>query len=782
MSRRRWIVTVCLAGLPCLPPSGSAAAADAGAASCVMHLLAPYPEQEVSAGVAVEGIALLPPGHHLWVFARRADFAPLWWPQGEGVPDPASGRWKVLATIGEPQDVGRSFDLAVAVFAGEEHARLRDWLAQSTASGAFRPLAMPAAVCPPELRTLRKTRAEPPLHGARDPASLLPRRVLRMDRLDCGYHLEKGRGSFRTADDEWIGAVDLGPAALARLKALELVPNAYGELLFDILFPPGSKLLEGYRTTEVLARDHQQVLRVRLHLTPEVEEEALTLSWELICDHVQKTALARSQWITFAMSLRGPRRPPDPVPTVLRPRVLIAVADASDLGAYQLSSLAEIRSALAGKFRRLWWWISSRFLRGPVTLTALQQELQKGRFHALHLVAHGLPPAWTDQGVMLQGEDGLAQAVHKESLAEALSDCPDLRLVVLEVCHGGTSLAPPLLRRGIPVVVALRREVSIPAAELFTGNFYSVLARSGEVDHAVNEARRLLALPEGVRRHWSDPVLYWGRAPWRKGWRGVSSRLVMAGVCTLGIACGWVAHPEPDLVPPCPPSRLCPEPPVCPSCPPRPRPVLQVTRVAGQEVTEDQEVTVPPAGDIEGTFLIPPEPYVVRAESLADGTSVSQNARSAAAAWALQQVRFRRLENAGETHATVTIEAGAPPDVASRVVRVRVAAPEVTIQTVCGRPLKSAAARCKPLTVEGTAHNVLAQDEQIWVEIQRPGAGTDAKCLYASVVGDRWRVEDSWSGGDATGPYRIRAGLVAQPPEGRACPEGREPLLSQIVP
>lgn len=140
--------------------AGGARAAGESAASCVFHVLEPYPEREVAGGVAVEGIALLPPGHHLWVFARRADFTPLWWPQGEGVPDPSSGRWKVLASIGVPRDVGRDFDLAVAVFAGEENTRLREWLAKGTASGEYQPLPMPTAVCSPDLRTLRKSRAE----------------------------------------------------------------------------------------------------------------------------------------------------------------------------------------------------------------------------------------------------------------------------------------------------------------------------------------------------------------------------------------------------------------------------------------------------------------------------------------------------------------------------------------------------------------------------------------------------------------------------------------------
>lgn len=597
-----------------------------------------------------------------------------------------------------------------------------------------------------------------------------------MDRLDCGYHLERGRGSFRTADDEWVGNVDLGPVVLARLRSLELDPEAYGHLIFGILFPPGSELLEGYRTTEILARSQEQVLRLRLHLAPDVEEEALAISWERIYDSnpKQKTALARSPWATFALSLRVLRRPSDPSPPViLRPRVLIAVADAPDLlKVYRLPPLKEMRSALAGQFRRLWWRISARFLRGPVTLTALQDELRKGRFHALHLVAHGLPPAWTDQGVMLQGEDGLAQAIDKKRLAEALSDCPDLRLVVLEICHGGTSLAPPLLQSGIPAVVALRREISIPAAELFASRFYSVLARSGEVDHAVNEARRRLALSEGMSHHWSDPVLYWARAPWRKGLRPVSARLAMAGMCTVGAAFGWGVHPEKECPPhDCLPCPVCEE---CSECPPRPEPILQVTRVAGQEAAPERELTVPPSGDIEGMFLIPSDPYPIKAESLADGYSASQSGRSSTAGWHLQGVRFRTPESLGETRATVTIEAGEPPGVVSRSVRVRVPAPRVEITHVCDAS--------GPTWIRGTAVNVLEQEEQVWVKVWKKGDGNHPKCLYAPIVDGTWKVEDPWSCRAAKGAATLQAGLVAQPPGSPACPDGKETLDNGVIP
>lgn len=133
------------------------ASVPAPAADCVLQVREPRSGQEVASGVSVEGIASLPPGQHLWVFARRVNFKPLWWPQGEALVDPNSGKWKVFATIGAPQDVGWDFDVAVAVFATEEHLQLQNGLTKAMETGNFRPIRMPEAVCPPIMLGVKKT-------------------------------------------------------------------------------------------------------------------------------------------------------------------------------------------------------------------------------------------------------------------------------------------------------------------------------------------------------------------------------------------------------------------------------------------------------------------------------------------------------------------------------------------------------------------------------------------------------------------------------------------------
>src|SRR5437867_1312606 len=73
-----------------------------------------FPSQGSSVGkeVVVRGTATLPQGQHLWLFARRIDFAPLWWPQREVSIDYGKHTWQGTAVFGIPQDVGWDFEIA----------------------------------------------------------------------------------------------------------------------------------------------------------------------------------------------------------------------------------------------------------------------------------------------------------------------------------------------------------------------------------------------------------------------------------------------------------------------------------------------------------------------------------------------------------------------------------------------------------------------------------------------------------------------------------------------
>lgn len=111
---------------------------------------------EIGRVVVVEGTASLPAGYYLWVFARRADFEPMWWPQGPGIVDPTTGKWRGQATLGEPEDLGWPFDISVAIVGEDEHIKLLAYRSKSMRTGVWRPIDMPeAAAAPKHLRVKR---------------------------------------------------------------------------------------------------------------------------------------------------------------------------------------------------------------------------------------------------------------------------------------------------------------------------------------------------------------------------------------------------------------------------------------------------------------------------------------------------------------------------------------------------------------------------------------------------------------------------------------------------
>src|SRR6185295_1245923 len=104
--------------------------------------------------------------------------------------------------------------------------------------------------------------------------------------------------------------------------------------------------------------------------------------------------------------------------------------------------------------------------------------------------------------LVLEGTDGKADFVNEEALSQVFEGARALRLVTLVACHGGvpsgeeplSGLAPGMVRRGVPAVVAMRQAIRFSTAEEFCRHFYRNLARTGLVDRAVNEARHQLRL------------------------------------------------------------------------------------------------------------------------------------------------------------------------------------------------------------------------------------------------------------------------------------------------
>lgn len=353
--------------------------------------------------------------------------------------------------------------------------------------------------------------------------------------LDCELRVtDRDHASLRVAGREYSGRPALDEALEERLRAI-LDPIAYGTALFKALLPSESGVLAGYREGLALARHGDKVLHVHLFVEETAPAELHGLRWERLYDAPKGIALACSREVLFSRYC-GVADPPG-VPVRETPRLLIALACPSDLAGYGLPAIdrAEARKAMEEALAPLAGRIAWEILDGPVTAARLSDRLIGGKFHALHLQAHGvLRPDHPVAHLVLEGPDGRADFVDEGFFSQIFEGNRSLRLVALVACHGGaqsaddpfSGLGPALVKRGIPAVLAMRQAIRLDTARSFTRHFYRNLARDGRVDRATNEARHQLLLSIRDSDEWATPVLFLrlrdGRL-WEQGWASVSA-------------------------------------------------------------------------------------------------------------------------------------------------------------------------------------------------------------------------------------------------------------------
>ncbi len=343
--------------------------------------------------------------------------------------------------------------------------------------------------------------------------------------------LDHGRASLRFGGQRVVGAPELGAPVLAALRAA-LDPRERGGLLFTALLPPASELLQTSRNALATARAHGQPLLFRFVVSdPELE----SLPWEMLFDPQEEIFLGLAEELRLCRAL-GSAASPRPTSREL-PRLLVAVANPGGLEGFGLAplprpeleaELGEILDTVSG----LRW---ERF-EGPVTAGRLRQRLAEGRFHALHLVAHGrVDGANGEVRLLLEDEAGEVALVGEEILAESLGELPELALFCLLACHGGKpgsrpggGLAGRLVRTRLPAMVAMSTAISLEAARRFSATFYRQLGASGAVDLAVQQARRQLCLELPASDEWALLRLFLQGGDGRL-WRPRTIRMLAAG-------------------------------------------------------------------------------------------------------------------------------------------------------------------------------------------------------------------------------------------------------------
>jgi hypothetical protein len=249
---------------------------------------------------------------------------------------------------------------------------------------------------------------------------------------------------------------------------------------------------------------------VRLRLRIEAPEIA-RLPWELLYWPTRQCFLGTSihtpvvRYLEIAEPIRD-------LTTAAPVRVLVVIPANPELDTgTELANLQQAMAALAPQ-------VDLTVLDGAVTLDRISDSLLEQRFHAFHYIGHG--DFRDDEAlVQLNSRDGAIEYVNDEHFSGLFQNHPTMKLVVLNSCKGAelsprspfVGMAPQLLRKGIPAVVAMQYAVADDVAVLFAREFYRSLFRGwgrGRIEVAISHARERVAAEFPDDRDIAAPVLF----------------------------------------------------------------------------------------------------------------------------------------------------------------------------------------------------------------------------------------------------------------------------------
>jgi small GTP-binding protein len=288
----------------------------------------------------------------------------------------------------------------------------------------------------------------------------------------------------------------------------ELLKSLGGEL-YQALFPP--KIQSHFRAT--IAGAEAGGYNVRLRLVFE-SPEAAALPWEFLYDEGTNTFLANNTQTVLSRYIDIPLQKRD-LKAASRPlKILLVISSPTNLGQLDVAEEERlIREALAKYIEA--GQIELEVLR-EATIRNINQKLREKPYNVFHFIGHGIFE--NNKGfIALEDQDGKYKLLDDEGFANFFLGNRNLGLAVLNSCQGAAvsssqvfaGIAPNLVRRGIPAVVAMQYSILDTTANLFADEFYRTLALGWPVDAAIQTTRNAISMEVGLDKpDFATPVLY----------------------------------------------------------------------------------------------------------------------------------------------------------------------------------------------------------------------------------------------------------------------------------
>jgi CHAT domain len=294
--------------------------------------------------------------------------------------------------------------------------------------------------------------------------------------------------------------------ALARANdAEEQVVARLGEVLFAQLFQGPNHNL--YARARAISESRSELIRLLLPMAP--GSPLQRIPWELL--HDGQGFLARDLRCAIVRYIEGAQ----PVRTsALKPKIRILVTTASPSSLDELDLAAEIRGIYAAykPYRRN---VDFKFYQNT-SLKALREVLQGAAlaekpFHIWHHCGHGgiTKSSGSEEFRLFLEQDRQAESVGVEDILGILKKCPHLRVVVLNVCSGGSTvgLAPELARINVPSVLSFSTKIGETRARRFSRALHRGLLNQ-PIEVAVDTARASICDPGSETWDWSHLLLF----------------------------------------------------------------------------------------------------------------------------------------------------------------------------------------------------------------------------------------------------------------------------------
>ena len=306
-----------------------------------------------------------------------------------------------------------------------------------------------------------------------------------MNYYDLSLRVQENGDILASSDQgEWQGKLNLDHKKEIGL-AMQLIEKdmtdkellqKVGSTLFGALF---NKNISS-NLAAIKAHADEKEYGVRLRLTFEDPEYA-SIPWEFLYDDNTNTFLANDPKTAISRYISVPLKKQDIKPASLPLRMLLVISSPDDMP--HLDSDGEeklIRQALQDH-------VSSGQIEidtiTQATINEIDQRLNEKPYNVLHFIGHGVFE--NNKGfIVLMDEKGHAELLDEERFANLFLDKKGLGLVILNSCEGAkrsssqvfAGMAPHLVRRGIPAIIAMQYSIRDSTAKLFADKFYRSLA------------------------------------------------------------------------------------------------------------------------------------------------------------------------------------------------------------------------------------------------------------------------------------------------------------------